>query len=69
MKRGNLKAFREERHLSQKQMADKLHISKSHYVNIERGVFDPSYELLKIFSEQFNCNDTWRIFKPEEAKP
>lgn len=66
MKRYSLKMFREKQTLTQEEMAKKLGISKSHYVNIELGVYDPSYELLVKFSEIFEYNDIWKLFKKGE---
>lgn len=57
MKRYNLKTFRERAELTQKEMADKLGIAKSTYVNIERGVTNPSFPLVEKFAEIFNCED------------
>lgn len=62
-KRFNLKVFREKHGLTQEEMAVKLQVSKSHYVNIERGVYDPSYEFLERFSKVFELDDIWHLFK------
>lgn len=66
MKRFSLKMFREKQDLTQEEMATKLGISKSHYVNIELGVYDPSYELLERFSQIFEYDDVWELFKKGE---
>ena len=66
MKRYSLKMFREKQGLTQEEMSEKLQISKSHYVNIELGVYDPSYELLERFSKLFEYDDVWELFKKGE---
>jgi len=66
MKRYSLKMFREKQGLNQEEMAAKLGISKSHYVNIEHGIYDPSYELLERFSIIFEYDDVWELFKKGE---
>ena len=66
MKRYSLKMFREKHGLTQEEMAQKLEISKSHYVNIERGIYDPAYGLLERFAEVFEYDDVWELFKKGE---
>lgn len=65
MKRYNLKSFREKHNLKQQEMADKLEISKSHYVNIERGIYNPTFALMEKFGEVFpgDYDDIWLLFK------
>lgn len=63
MKRYNLKMFRIKHDMTQQEMADKLHISKSHYISIENGVYDPSFKVLERFSEAFEYDDIWELFK------
>lgn len=63
MKRYNLKVFRIKQDLSQQDMADKLQISKSHYISIENGIYDPSFKILEKFSEVFEYDDIWELFK------
>lgn len=65
-KRFNLKDFRARQELTQKQIADKLEISKSHYVAIELGKVDPSLKLLEKFSNVFEYDDIWKLFKKGE---
>lgn len=64
MKRENLKTFRRSQGLTQDEMAKKLEISLSHYKNIELGTYDPSFKLVKKFSEVFGdqVKDIWDIF-------
>ena len=63
MKRYNLKMFRIKNDLTQQDMADKLEISKSHYVSIEQGTQDPSFKLLEQFAKVFEYDDIWQIMK------
>ena len=63
MKRYNLKAFRERLGLNQQRLADMLGIAKITYVNIERGVSNPSVTLIEKFEEVFKCDDVWKLFK------
>lgn len=63
MKRYNLKFFRERQKLTQEAMAAKLDIAKSTYVNIERGITNPSFGLLEKFAEVFEYEDIWELFK------
>lgn len=53
MKRFNLKIFREKQGLNQKEMADKLGISKSYYVAIELGNNDPSFRVAEALYNNF----------------
>lgn len=63
MKRYNLKMFRIKNDLTQQDMADKLEISKSHYVSIEQGTQDPSFKLLEQFAKVFEYDDIWELMK------
>lgn len=63
MKRYNLKSFRERKKLTQQAMANKLGIAKITYVNIERGVCNPSFGLLERFAVVFEYDDIWELFK------
>ena len=47
MKREKLKKFREEKHLTQENMAKILEITVAHYKSIEYGYRNPSFDLLK----------------------
>lgn len=63
MDRLNLKFFRMQQHLTQQEMADKLKISKSHYVSIENGTGNPSVQILERFGKVFDYDDVWTLFK------
>ena len=63
MKRYNLKMFRIMHDLTQQDIANKLGISKSHYVSIEQGTQDPSFKVLEQFAKVFEYDDIWQIMK------
>lgn len=63
MRRLNLKFFRQKLDLTQEEMAEKLDLAKSTYVNIELGVTNPSFGVLEKFAEVFEVDDVWEIFK------
>ena len=53
MKRAKLKAFRMSKGLTQKDVAEMLGISTSHYACIEQGTHNPSTKLIKTFCKVF----------------
>lgn len=53
MKRAELKAFRTSKGLTQKDVAEMLGVSTSHYACIEQGTHNPSTQLVKVFCELF----------------
>ena len=53
MKRAELKAFRTSNGLTQKDVAEMLGISTSHYACIEQGTHNPSTKLVKAFCKVF----------------
>ena len=53
MKRAELKAFRTSKGLTQKDVAEMLKISTSHYACIEQGTHNPSTQLVKAFCKVF----------------
>ena len=53
MKRAELKAFRMSKGLTQKDVAEMLGISTSHYACIEQGTHNPSTKLVKTFCKVF----------------
>lgn len=46
--------------------AEQLGITRQHYANIENGLSDPSFGLMKRFSEVFEYDDIWELFKKGE---
>ena len=67
-RRKNLVFWRIEQRLRQKDIYEKLGITPSHYSNLERGISDPSYELLTKFREVFKVNDVLELFEKENSK-
>ena len=57
MKRTELKMFRIKQGLTQKQMADRLAVSESHYAGIEQGVQNPSYSVIEAFAREFGTEN------------
>lgn len=49
MKRAELKAFRISKGFTQKDVAEMLGVSTSHYACIEQGTHNPSTKLVKVF--------------------
>ena len=47
--------FRKKIGLSQKELADKLHVSQQSISQWEKGLREPSIEMLKKLAEIFNC--------------
>lgn len=57
MKRTELKLFRIYHGLTQKQMAEKLGISESHYAGIEQGKQNPSYSVIEAFGREYGADN------------
>ena len=53
MRRAELKAFRTSKGLTQRDVAEMLKISTSHYSCIEQGTHNPSNKLVKEFCKVF----------------
>ena len=53
MKRAELKAFRLSKGLTQKDVAEMLGVSTSHYACIEQGTHNPSTKIVKAFCTVF----------------
>lgn len=53
MKRAELKAFRVSKGLTQKDVAEMIGVSTSHYACIEQGTHNPSTQLVKAFCKVF----------------
>lgn len=49
-------------------MCERLGVASSHYSNIERGISDPSYDLLVRFQEVFKVNNVLELFEKENSK-
>lgn len=64
-RRKNLIFWRIEKRLKQTEVADKLGVTNTHYSNIERGVTDPSFDLLAKFKRVFKTVDVITLFEKE----
>lgn len=58
-----LKEIRKSHDLNQMQMSEKLAVSYSHYVKLENGFVNPSFNLLKRIYKQFSEVDMNDFFK------
>ena len=58
-----LKQLRKDNGLSQLEMAERLSVSLSHYVKLENGFVNPSFQLLKRINEEFIEFDLNLIFE------
>ena len=67
-RRKKLVFWRIENHFKQKDICEKLNITTAHYSNLERGISDPSYELLLRFREMFEVEDVLGLFDKEDSK-
>lgn len=66
-RRKKLVFWRIEQRLKQRELCEKLGITVPHYSNIERGLSDPSYDLLMRFRELYN-GDVLDLFEKENSK-
>lgn len=67
-RRKKLIFWRIEKRLKQKDVCNQLGITPTHYSNLERGISDPSYELLAKFQEVFKVDDVIDLFEKENSK-
>ena len=67
-RRKKLIFWRIEQRLKQKDICKKLDVTAAHYSNLERGISDPSYELLTKFREVFKVIDVLDLFEKENSK-
>lgn len=65
-RRKKLIFWRIEQRLKQKQIAEKLGVTLAHYSNLERGMTNPSYDLLMKFKEIFKVKDILDLFEKEK---
>ena len=63
MARLSLLTFRKRLGFTQKQMAERLGITSTHYSRIETGDANPSYEVLSRFKEAFGIDNVFEMFK------
>lgn len=64
-RRKKLIFWRIERRFKQKEIAERLGITLAHYSNIERGMTNPSYDLLKKFKQTYRVKDVIDLFEKE----
>ncbi len=67
MKRINLKVFRIKQKLSQNEMAKRLNVGRSTYVEIENGKRDGSIRFFNNLQDEFQLTDdeVWNLTKKE----
>lgn len=66
-RRRKLILWRFETNMTQREIAKMIGITSSHYSNIERGIVDPSYEVLMKFRDTFIVKDVLDLFEKEEV--
>ena len=62
MKREKLQEFRQSKHLTQEQMANRLDVTVSHYKALEYGQRNPSFELMEKIKNVFPKANIDKIF-------
>ena len=62
MKRKKLQEFRQNKNLTQEQMANQLGITVSHYKALEYGQRNPSFELMERIKKVFPKTNIDKIF-------
>lgn len=65
-RRKKLVFWRIGQRLKQKDLCDALEITTAHYSNLERGLSDPSYNLLMKFRELYSVPDVLDLFEKEK---
>lgn len=66
-RRKKLVFWRIENRMKQKDLCEKLGITVAHCSNLERGISDPSYDLLMKFRELYD-GDVLDLFEKEDSK-
>lgn len=64
-RRKKLIFWRIEKRLRQKDIAEKLGITNGHYSSIEKGINNPSYDMLARFQNVFKVSDVISLFEKE----
>jgi transcriptional regulator with XRE-family HTH domain len=64
-RRKKLIFWRIEKRLRQKDIAERLGVTNGHYSSIEKGINNPSYEILMRFRDEFKVNDVVSLFEKE----
>lgn len=67
MKRINLKCFRTKQQLTQKEMADKIGVSRAMYIRVENGAMSGTFEFWGRLQKTFSVpdEDMWELTKQE----
>ena len=65
-RRKKLVFWRIEKRMKQKDVCNKLGVTPAHYSNLERGLSDPSFELLVRFRDVFEVPDVLDLFEKEK---
>ncbi|WP_461198507.1 helix-turn-helix domain-containing protein [Enterococcus sp. N249-2] len=58
-----LKSIRKSRKLKQKEMANRINVSYSHYVKLENGFVNPSFKVLQRVKKEFGDVNMNRFFQ------
>lgn len=66
-RRKKLIFWRIEKRLKQKDIAEKLGVTNGHYSSIEKGITNPSYEILVRFKDEFKVPDVLTLFEKEHT--
>jgi transcriptional regulator with XRE-family HTH domain len=53
---GKIKKLRKNKHFTQGELADKVGISSNHLSNLERGIFQPSIEVVKRLASELDLH-------------
>ena len=61
----NIKRLRQERNLTQEELAEKLHVTRQAVSNWETGKNQPDIELLKTLAETFEVDVTELLYEPK----
>ena len=59
----DLLKFRKAQGLTQKEMAEKLNLTQTHYSRIETGDSNPSIKVMERLKEVFNVEDAFKLFE------
>lgn len=67
-RRKELVFWRIENRMRQREICELLGITPAHYSNLERGLSDPSFDLLIKFRDTFKINNVLELFEKENSK-
>jgi len=66
---GRLTLLRKEIELTQEELADKLHLSRSGYAHYESGKRKPAYDTLILFADFYNTSIDYLMGRTYVRKP